>query len=211
MAGGQDGDGAASWVSAGAGAGFFAGALRLGAAFFTAFFGGAFFGAAFFGAAFFAFSVFFFLAGAAFFFAGFFFDFDFFAMIVLPILVPNQMLSAPMGDRVTLRSTPRSTRCWRHRRLVTALPKPRWTWTPGGPINQLDRMDCGEFRARSDLGDAADIARRDQIRSQSLDSPDFALAQPSCDVGLQNIVGPGRAAAQMAFGYISDREAELGE
>jgi hypothetical protein len=61
-----------------AGAGFFAGALRFGAAFLAFFF---------FGAAFLA--TFFVLAGAAFFFfTGFFFAFafDFFAMIVLPIL-----------------------------------------------------------------------------------------------------------------------------
>ena len=79
---GEDGAGAGS--AAGIGAGFFAGALRLGAAFFVtldpffAIFFGAFLAADF--------IVFFFLrAGAAFFFVDFFFAFDFFAMIVLPI------------------------------------------------------------------------------------------------------------------------------
>jgi hypothetical protein len=50
-------------------------------------------------------------------------------------------------------------------------------------------MNDRQFRARRDLCDAANIASRNHIRSQSLDSPDFTLAQPPCDVGLQNIVG----------------------
>ena len=73
-------------AGAGAEAGFLGAALRF-AFFGAAFFAAAFFAAAFFGAAFFA-ATFFCLRGAAFF-AAFFldFDFDFFAMIVLPIVV----------------------------------------------------------------------------------------------------------------------------
>jgi len=111
--GGQDGAGAGSDIGGGGGAGFFAGAgfiagagifagaaftagaLRLGAAFFATFFG-AFF-AVFFAADF---TVFFFLcAGAAFFFVNFFFafDFDFFAMIVLPIDATSENPVGPHG------------------------------------------------------------------------------------------------------------------
>src|SRR6202035_4245925 len=72
-------------------------------------------------------------------------------------------------------------------------------------------MDGGQCRARCDLCDAADIACCNHIRSQSLDSPDFTLAQPSCNVGLHNIVGPGRAAAEMAIWNILHDEAEFGE
>src|ERR1700729_3568564 len=95
--------------------------------------------------------------------------------------------------------------------MKSARPERGWTCPPGGPIDQLDRMDGWKFCARRDLRDAADIAGCDHIRSQSLDSPDFALAQPSCKVGLQNIVGTGRAAAQMTVRYVLDDEAELGK
>ena len=90
---GEDGAGAGSAV--GIGAGFFTGALRLGAAFFVTF--DAFF-AIFFGAFFAAdFIVFFFLRAGAAFFADFFFVFDFFAMIVLPIHAAYNIPSAPNG------------------------------------------------------------------------------------------------------------------
>ena len=198
----QDGAGAGS---AGiAGAGFFAGALRLGAAFLAIFF------TAFFGADF---TAFFLRAGAAFF-ALFFFAFDFFAMIVLPIHASN-ISSASIGDRVhaTTRPSPRSARRHRsvHRPTPLMLPKYRRTWTPGSPIDQLHRMDGRELRARRDLRHAAKISRSNDIRSQSLDSPDFALTQPYCDIGLKNIVGSRRAAAQMAVRHILHCKAELGE
>src|SRR5262249_97352 len=62
-----------------------------------------------------------------------------------------------------------------------------------------------------DLSHAANISCRDHIRSQFLDSPDFALAQPSCDVWLQNIVRAGGAAAQMTVPNLLHCEAKLGE
>ena len=90
---GEDGAGAGS--AAGIGAGFFIGALRLGAAFFLTFDA---FLAIFFGAFFAAdFLVFFFLRAGAAFFADFFFVFDFFAMIVLPIHAAYNIPSAPNG------------------------------------------------------------------------------------------------------------------
>jgi hypothetical protein len=68
-------------------------------------------------------------------------------------------------------------------------------------------MNNRQLGARSDLRDAANISCRDHISSQSLDSPDFAIAQPPCDIRLQNIVGTGRAAAQMAIRNVSHVEA----
>src|SRR5208282_325740 len=174
-------------------------------AFFAIFFG-AFFAADF--------IVFFFLRAGAAFFADFFFVFDFFAMIVLPIHAAYNIPSAPNGKPVhtiNYRPSPRSARGHgrAHDQTRPMLPK-RWrTGPPGGPVDQLDRMDNRESRARGDLRHAANIASCNQIRSQSLDSPDFALAQPSCDVGLQNIVRSGRAAAQMALRHVLHREAEL--
>src|SRR5580704_16591134 len=95
--------------------------------------------------------------------------------------------------------------------MKSARPERGWTCPPGGPIDQLDRMDGWKFSARRDLRHAADIASRNHIRSQSLDSPDFALAQPSCKVGLQNIVGAGRAAAQMTVRHVLHCEAKFCE
>jgi len=81
------------------------------------------------------------------------------------------------------------------RRLRPMLPQHRRTRPASSPVDQLDRMDRRKLRARCDLHDATKIAGCDHVRSQSLDSPDFTLAQPPCDVRLQNIVGPRRTAA----------------
>src|SRR5580658_10546385 len=89
------------------------------------------------------------------------------------------------------------------------LQQRRWTRPAGRPINQLDRMDGRKLRARSDLSHAADIACCNNIRSQSLDSPDFALAQPPCDIRLQNIVCSCRATTQVAIRHVLYREAEF--
>ena len=60
-------------------------------------------------------------------------------------------------------------------------------------MNDRDRGACCE------LGDAADVARGNQIGTDTFDMPDLARAQPIRDVRLQNVVSAGRAAAQMAF------------
>src|SRR4029077_13619292 len=98
-----------------------------------------------------------------------------------------------------------------HRPRRPTFPKRGRAWSPGGPVDQFDRVDGREVGARGDLCDAAKIACCNHIRSQSLDSPDFALAQPPCDVRLHNIVGPRRAAAEMTLRYVLDREAQPGE
>jgi len=95
--------------------------------------------------------------------------------------------------------------------MKSARPERGWACPPGSPIDQLDRMDGWKFGARRDLRDAADIACCNQIRSQSLDSPDFAFTQPSCKVWLQNVVDAGRAAAQMTVRHVLHDEAELCE
>src|SRR3984885_3594628 len=90
-------------------------------------------------------------------------------------------------------------------------PKFPRTSASGRPVDQLDRMDNRNLSARCDLRDATKIACCDHIRSQSLDSPDFKIAQPSCDVRLQNIVGTSRTAAQMTIGNIAHGKAKLGQ
>src|ERR1700734_3088731 len=90
-------------------------------------------------------------------------------------------------------------------------PKFSRTLASSRPVDQLNRMDRRNRSARRDLRDATKIACCDHVRSQSLDSPDFKIAQPSCDVGLQNIVGAGRAAAQMTVGNIANNKAQPAE
>jgi len=43
-----------------------------------------------------------------------------------------------------------------------------------GPVEQLDRVQDGDLRARRDLRDAADIAGRDEVRLRRLDVLDLA-------------------------------------
>ena len=124
----------------------------------------------------------------------------------------NGNLIGPIGTGFTpqYRASPRLARGRRrvHRRTRPMLPKCGRTWSTGSPIDQLDRMDRRQLRARGDLSYAANVSCCDHIRSQSLDSPDFALAQPPCDIRLQNIVGSGRATAQMTVRHVLHIEAK---
>ena len=116
-------------------------------------------------------ALFFLRAGAAFFFAAVrFFVFAFFAMIVLPIQAANMEPVAPHGGTgIAPRAerAPCSPRCRgrAHRRHRPMLPKRRRTWSPGGPVDQFDRVDGRDVRARSDLCETAKIACCDHIRS----------------------------------------------
>ena len=61
--------------------------------------------------------------------------------------------------------------------------------------------------AGRDLRDAADIAGGDHVGLEPFDIGDLAVAQPLRQLRLQNVVGAGRAAAQMAFRHIFHHEA----
>ena len=65
-----------------------------------------------------------------------------------------------------------------------------WDWGTGG-----------------ELGDAADIAGCDQIRLRGCDVRQFAIPQRSSDLWLQDVVGPRRAAAEMALRHFQRLEA----
>src|SRR6266852_8253009 len=69
----------------------------------------------------------------------------------------------------------------------------------GRPVEQLDRMDDGQLRRCAELGHAADIAGGDDVRPHALDVSDFTIAQACRQRGLQDVVGPRRATAEMAF------------
>src|SRR5262249_19128316 len=80
----------------------------------------------------------------------------------------------------------------------------------GRPVEQLDGMDEGRL-GFPELNHAAEIAGRDHIRVDLGDIGELALAQLVRELGLEQIVGTGRAAAEMAFGNLGDREAGLAE
>jgi hypothetical protein len=68
-------------------------------------------------------------------------------------------------------------------------------------------VDDGDLRAEPDLGDAADVAGGDGLGLEGLDVRHLAVAQFRGQFRLQNVVGAGRAAAQVALGNLHHREA----
>src|SRR3954454_7738076 len=175
--------GVAAGAAAGAAAAAFGFALRAAFFFFAAF------GAAAFGAA----AFFFFLAATAFltFFTFFAFALDFFAffaMLDLPIVWPMVQ---------------RSCRHWSERSLQR-----RRHSAPRRPIDQLDRVDNRDHRPCRDLPHASDIAGGDHVGLYLLDIPDFSRAQHFRNIRMKNVVGSGRAAAQMALRHLSHLEAQ---
>ena len=60
-----------------------------------------------------------------------------------------------------------------------------------------------------DLRHAADIAGGDHVRPDALDIGDLAGAQRAGDLRLQDVVGAGRAAADVALRHVLHREARL--
>ena len=76
-------------------------------------------------------------------------------------------------------------------------------------LSDVEKFDRVEHRDRSparDLCYAADIAGRNEIGRCLQDVRDLAIAQPQGNLRLQNIIGAGRAAAQMPFWNIADPE-----
>ena len=72
-------------------------------------------------------------------------------------------------------------------------------------------MDDRQTGAVGDLGDAADIAGGNDIGAGRLDVRDLAVFQAGGDFGLQQIVGAGRAAADMALRHVLHGEAGPGQ
>ena len=62
-----------------------------------------------------------------------------------------------------------------------------------------------------ELGDAAYISGRDELGSGAGDVGELAVAQSCCDLRLQQIIGSGRAAAQVPFRHLDRLEARRGE
>src|SRR5262249_49935271 len=131
-----------------------------------------------------------------------FFAFAFFAMIDLPIVrlplgrAPTSSGGAPC-DRpfcFTYGPTAPSDRTPPPRSRPRG-PRPA---PPGAQSDQRDGITPGASGARRDLGDAADIAGGDHIGTDLRDACDLAIAQRRRELRLQQVVGAGRAAAEMA-------------
>src|SRR5262249_40128146 len=74
----------------------------------------------------------------------------------------------------------------------------------GRPVEQLDRVQNRNCRARSELRQATDIAGGDDLRLGLDDIRKLALEEAAGQLRLQQIIGPCRAAAEMALGHIED-------
>src|SRR5215813_7135061 len=72
----------------------------------------------------------------------------------------------------------------------------------GGPIQQFNRVSNRNGGARRDVADAAKVAGGDEIGPQAFDVGHFALAQGTRQCGLQDLIGAGPAAAEMALGHV---------
>ena len=72
-------------------------------------------------------------------------------------------------------------------------------------------MNNRNSSACCDLGDAADISGRNQIRRNLLDMRDFAITQPLCQFGLQKVIGSRRPTTDVTLRNILDGETCLDE
>jgi hypothetical protein len=75
----------------------------------------------------------------------------------------------------------------------------RWLRAAGRPVEQFDGVHDRRRASHRQLNDATDIAGGDQVATGLGDVGELAVAQPRGKVGLQQVVGPGGAAAQMTF------------
>ncbi len=67
------------------------------------------------------------------------------------------------------------------------------------PVEQLDGVHDRNAGGGRELRDAADVAGSDDGRARARDMTDLAIAQALRELGLKNVVGTRRAAAEMPF------------
>ncbi len=87
--------------------------------------------------------------------------------------------------------------------------RPAGTGAAIGPVQQLDGVHDGDVEVGREVRDATDVAGRDHVGAGGAEMLELALLELACDLRLQNIVGAGRAAADVALGNIDDGEARL--
>mmetsp|Transcript_28313 Transcript_28313/g.52725 ORF Transcript_28313/g.52725 Transcript_28313/m.52725 type:complete len:351 (+) Transcript_28313:6591-7643(+) len=74
----------------------------------------------------------------------------------------------------------------------------RWPWPTCGPVQQFDRMHHGHARRRPDLHHATDIACCNDVRVLGHKRLDLAILELLGNLGLHQVVGARRAAAEVA-------------
>ena len=72
-------------------------------------------------------------------------------------------------------------------------------------------MHYGHIATRSELRNAADISCRDEVGSGPGDIGELAVAQRRGNLGLQQVIGSGRTAAEMPLGHVDNLETRCGE
>src|SRR4051794_10114090 len=77
------------------------------------------------------------------------------------------------------------------------------------PVEELDGVDDWDGGAARDLRHAADVAGGDEVRLDALDVRDLPGPELSGDLRLEEVVGAGRAAADMALRHVPDCKARL--
>ena len=82
--------------------------------------------------------------------------------------------------------------------------------TAGRPIQKLYRMHDRHVYPGGDLSNASDVAGCNDIGSRTFDIAHLAVAELPRNHRLQQVVGPGGAAADMGFRYIHNQKAGRG-
>ena len=72
-------------------------------------------------------------------------------------------------------------------------------------------MHYGHVATGRELRNAADISCRDEVWSGPGDIGELAVAQRRGDLGLQQVLGSGRTAAEMPLRYVDNLETSCGE
>ena len=79
-----------------------------------------------------------------------------------------------------------------------------------GPVQKLHRMHHWQFPA-GELRNAADVPARHAIGLHHIDGRQLALPEPGRDLRLQDVVSPGRAAANMPFRDFDHRKSGVAQ
>lgn len=83
--------------------------------------------------------------------------------------------------------------------------------TTRGPIEQLHAVDDRQLGAAADLHDAADISGGDHVGHRLENIRDFARLEFARDLRLEEIISPGRAAADMPLRHGDDVETGIAQ
>src|SRR6266850_4553288 len=107
--------------------------------------------------------------------------------------------------------TPSSAAKQARKQVMAFLLQSRRPGSAGRPVEQLDGVCNRNASAAGNVADAAEVAGGDDVGPDALDIGDLAVAQAARQFGLQQLVGAGPTAADMALGHVLDDEARVAE